>query len=58
MVMEQSIKEHETKSTIDETIMKTILAMSQNDSIDTSQMSPAISFAIWNGFSIEQALEA
>ena len=52
------MKEHETKSTIDETIMKTILAMSQNDSIDTSQMSPAISFAIQSGFSIEQALEA
>jgi hypothetical protein len=46
IAMEQSIKEHDTKSTIDETIMKTILAMSQNDSIDTSQMSPAISFAI------------
>ena len=46
MAMDQSIKEQDIKSTMDETIMKTILAMSQNDSIDTSQMSPTISFAI------------
>jgi len=47
------MKEHETKASLDETLMKTIMAMTQNDSLDTSQMSPAISFAIQNGFSIE-----
>ena len=61
LAMKESREETKTKLAqinLEEAFMKTVIAMSQNEGQANGQMSIGIQFAIENGFSIEQAVEA
>lgn len=61
LAMKESMEETKTnlaQINLEEAFMKTVIAMSQNEGQANGQMSIGIQFAIENGFSIEQAVEA
>ena len=61
LAMKESMEETKTnlaQINLEEAFMKTVIAMSQNEGEANGQMSIGIQFAIENGFSIEQAVEA
>jgi hypothetical protein len=61
LAMEESMKEEKEREkkaglatiNLDDELMKTILAMSQNEHMDKSAMSSGIQFALENGFTLE-----
>lgn len=63
--MEESIKEHDKRSAnalsgidVDDALMKTLMAMSSIEQVNTKELTPGVRLVLENGFSLEQAAEA
>ena len=63
MALEESMKAEEKKDNfatvnLEEAFLKTVMQMSQNDNLDKNQLNIGVQFALENGFTLEQAIEA
>ena len=63
MALEESMKVEEKKDNfatvnLEDAFLKTVMQMSQNDNLDKNQLNIGVQFALENGFTLEQAIEA